>query len=80
MRCNGVVSLAPLEFGDPRAVAVAAVGVDRLYPRRFRDLDDRGAGRFATLVADREADPSLTEVAGERVRLTADVVRTRISR
>jgi hypothetical protein len=36
---------AVAQLGDPRPVAVASVGVDRLCPRAFGQLDDRLANR-----------------------------------
>ena len=44
------------QLRDARAVPSFPIAVDRLLPRGFRDLEDRGADRFAELVADREAD------------------------
>ncbi len=43
------------------------------HPRPFSDLEDRGADRLGQLVANREADPGIAAVGGERVRLTADI-------
>ncbi len=34
------------QLGDPGAVPVLSAGVDRLLPRRFRDLEDRRADRL----------------------------------
>ena len=61
------------ELSDPGAVAVLTVGVDRLYPRGFRQLEDRTADTVVQLVADREADVRLAAVGGERVRRATDV-------
>ena len=61
------------QLRDPGAVAVLAFCVDRLQPLGFRDLEDRGADRLGQLVADREADPGVAAVGGERVRAAADI-------
>jgi len=61
------------QLRDPRAIAIVAVGVDRLRPRRFGEFEDRLADRVAQLVADRETNRGVTAILRERVRLTADV-------
>ena len=68
------------QLRDPGAVTILTGTVDRLYPRRFGNPEDRLADRFGQLIADREPDPRLTAVRGELVRLTADIRATRISR
>jgi hypothetical protein len=57
----------------PGTVPPLATGVDRLHPRRFRQLEDRLADRFAQLVADREADAGVSAILRERVRGATDV-------
>ncbi len=59
------------QLRDPRAVAVVAVGVDRVRPRGFGEFEDRLADRVAQLVTDRETNRGVTAILRERVRLTA---------
>src|SRR3954452_1034645 len=61
------------QLGDPRALTVAAVSVDRLHPRRLWEFEDRLADGVVELIADREADVRVAAVGGqEALEVIAD--------
>ncbi len=64
---------AVCQLRHPGAVPILAGAVDRLYPRRFWDFEDRSTNRLGQLVPNREADPGFAAVRGERVRAPADI-------
>ena len=61
------------QLGDPGAVPLGTVGVNRLYPSGLWKFEDCLADRLIERVADREADVRLAAVGAESVRGAADV-------
>jgi len=68
------------QLRDPRTLAILAAGVDRLYPRGFRGLEDHATHGVVELVADREPDPASRQSLVNACVHPPMSVRTRISR
>lgn len=67
------------DLDDLPVLALAAVRAERANPRRFADLEDRGADLVSQFIAGREAQAALATEVDELVRRARRIGGTKIS-